>query len=156
MSCIFQSHSGSQIAISAWNKSSRLSLFSPFHMNPHLLLPRCPLDTSPRSPVESLRFFLTCQMWLIRFPTSCAKAPKAGENPQCCAEGSACALLQLYTSVKSPLRCSWELGGSRPAPSCGCWAARPMGRLHLSDGSPHLYTTLQWHDYEKPTHFFPF
>ena len=113
MSSIFQSCSESQIAISAWNYSSHLSLFSPFHMNPHLLLPHCPLDTSPRPLVQSSGCFLTCRMWLIRFPTSChrcVKAPKAGEKPQCHAEASVCAFLQLYASVTSLLRRSRELG----------------------------------------------
>lgn len=124
MSCIFPSHSESQIAIGAWKKSSYLSLFSPFHTNSRLLLPHRPLDTSPRPPVQSSGFFLTCQAWLIRFPTSChrrAEAPRArGLGPSWVPVASCAAVSPVHLRHVSA-EVQLGAGGSHHALSCGCW-----------------------------------
>lgn len=156
MSCIFQSCSESQIGISAWNKSSHLILFSPFCKKPPP--PASPLPLGHLSQVTGGELEI-----LPGLPNAADQvshqlregSQSRRKSPVLCWRQRLCPL-QLYARVPTLLRRSWELGRSHHAPSCGCWAARPTGRLHLSDGFPHLCTTLQWHDCEKPTHFFSF
>lgn len=162
MSCIFPSLSESQIAIGAWNKSSYLSLFSPFHTNSRLLLPRRPLNISPRPPVQSLGFFLTCQAWPIRFPTSChrhAEAPRAKEKPPCHAGAVMGPCHQLYTHVTRTLMshlCQGVAESWGVTPRSELWLLTLMGRLHLSNAFPHLYTMLQDMVLKNLHFFFPF